>query len=218
MPPKIIQREPDFPTLNEEAIKLLTTLVFRQNDALTTSDILFVFGTRKNATEAVAHLQTLLNSGMYSKVLLTSGKGEHDLAESALILELVDPSKYPGVTFYTEDQSTTTLANVTEALKVFDLTACKTITFVFKAHATGRGYLTLRILLPNTTILQAAYPVVYDEIVGPTTASNWHSGIIGTKHVWGEYLRIKKYGKRGDIEFNEVADLVHQIEVALTLE
>jgi hypothetical protein len=49
-----------------------------------------------------------------------------------------------GTPSYTENALRNTLENVTEALKVLDFFSYSTILFVFKTHAAGRGYLTLK--------------------------------------------------------------------------
>ncbi len=44
------------------------------------------------------------------------------------------------------------------------------------------------------------------------TRYDWHTFDFGRRRLWGEYLRIKEYGNREDIEYEEVKDLVEEIE------
>ncbi len=214
-----IPREPDIPPLNEQAIEILSRLCFRENDPLTKSELLFVFGTRKNIPEASEQVKTALGAGITSHVLLTGGPTQgFDTPESLLLLETIEASRYPSVSFICESTSTNTKDNVANALNMYDYSKLGTITFIFKAYAAGRGYLTLRKWAPTSRILQFAYPVAYPASNGLLNEHTWSQTSTGIKRVWGEFQRIRLYGKRGDIEFEEVRTQVEAVEHILKLE
>lgn len=217
-PQQEIQREPEIPPLTERAIEILSTLCFRENDPISKTDLLFVFGTRKNIPEASEQVRTLLDADITTRVLLTGGPTQgYETQESTLLLSAIDPMRYPNVTFLCEKTSTNTMENVGHALPIYDLSQLASVTFVFKAYAAGRGYLTLRKATSDSRILQAAYPVSYPGTNGPLTAENWHRTTTGIKRVWGEFERIRLYGRRGDIAYEEVRKQVEEVEHQLRL-
>ena len=113
---------------------------------------------------------------------------------------------------FVERKSTNTLENVTETLKNSEFRECNSLLFVFKSHAAGRGYLTLRKFFPSIEILQRSFNTKYDMAEKEITRDDWHTFDFGRRRAWGEYLRIKEYGNREDIEYEEVKDLVEEIE------
>lgn len=121
----------------------------------------------------------------------------------AIISQLCFRENDPNVTFLTEEASTNTRDNVVCALNVVDFSKFPKITFAFKAHAAGRGLLTLRHHLPKTQIFQAAYPTSYKGVEGNLEVTNWTQTPTGIMRVWGELKRIKLYGERGDIYYGD---------------
>lgn len=134
------------------------------------------------------------------------------ISESETLLRAISLSKYPNLKVYSESKSSNTLENVTEMMHIPEFKNCRSILFVFKAHAAGRGYLTLRKFFPNITILQKSFNTRYKQTDKELSKNNWYTFDFGRRRVWGEFLRIKKYGSRGDIAFDEVKNLVKQIE------
>lgn len=112
---------------------------------------------------------------------------------------------------YAEETSKNTLANVTEGLKVFDFSYASSLAFIFPSHGARRGYLNLRKYCPHTDIYQCPYDAHYPNEIEPISRKNWYYTEHGQRRVWGEYLRIKEYGLRGDIAFDEVADMIAEI-------
>jgi len=129
-----------------------------------------------------------------------------------LVLKYLDVSKYKDVRFYFEKQSTNTLENVTETLKNPEFKKCKSLLFIFKSHAAGRGYLTLKKFFQSANILQLTFDCQYERENKSITRINWHSFAFAKSRVWGEYLRINKYSRRGDIEYESVEELLDKIE------
>ncbi|MCE9628749.1 MAG: hypothetical protein K8Q91_02010 [Candidatus Vogelbacteria bacterium] len=211
-----ISRQSKTPILTKEVVGLLTKLCFRPDDILTPAELLFVFG--NSQTERMAELtKIVLNRKLVSKVVLTGGTPKFEDSvivpkpESQLVLDSINPNLFPDVEFFIESVSDNTLANVTEALKVLDFSSYKKIIFLFKKHDSRRGYLTLKKLLPKTELLQVTFPGVYKDGI-TITEDSWFKNEVAISRVWGEYLRINKYGRRGDIAFDEVADIVEAIE------
>ncbi|MEY8745967.1 hypothetical protein AB9M62_42830 [Bacillales bacterium AN1005] len=56
-------------------------------------------------------------------------------------------------------------------------------------------------LHPDITYMPALFDTVYENI--EINRQNWAETEIGRSRVYGEYLRICKYGDRGDIEMLE---------------
>lgn len=217
-----IDRNPITPRLNPKARALLTKLCFRKDNIPKKVDGIFVFSSLVDIKKEVKLIEKILNKGISKKVFITGGiinqerarelKIDKSTAEADLILNYLDIDKFKDVCFYFEKKSTNTLENVTETLKNPEFKKCKSLLFIFKSHAAGRGYLTLRKFLPSAEILQLTFNCQYEQRSKSITRNNWHSTAFSRSRVWGEYLRIKKYGSRGDIEHMEVKNLLNRIE------
>lgn len=199
-----IEKEPDVPQLSVEQIKIITDLCFRADDVLEPADLVFVFGS-SHIEELTSIIIQLLISSLSKKVFITGGKQDYvdskkiDKEESSLIFDHLDRKLFKDIEFYTENKSTNTTENVNEALKVLDFSNYNKIIYIFKSHASGRGYLTLKKYLPNTKLMQKTYNASYYGGQEVITRENWYKTDLGRKRVWGEYVRIKKYSERGDI-------------------
>ena len=101
-------------------------------------------------------------------------------------------------------------------MELFDFTGENKIGFIFPSYASQRGYLTLRRFLPRAQIIQFSYDAVYPESGRPISPEKWHTFDFGRRRVWGEFLRIRQYGQRGDIAYGEVKDLVEKIELSFS--
>lgn len=215
-----IERNPKTPKLSPRAIELLTELCFRKNDEPKKVDGIFEFSSTIDVGKLANLIEKLLSQGISQKVFITGGVApitqelKIHQSEADLVLSLIDREKFKDVQFFIERKSTNTLENVAETYKNPEFAKCQSILFIFKAHGGGRGYLTLRKLFPKAKILQqtfaAKYP--YPEATDVIARDNWHTFEFGRTRVWGEFLRIKTYGQRGDIEYNEVKKLVEEID------
>lgn len=212
-----IPRNPKTPELNDEVIALLTDLCFRKDDPPQEADMLFIFSSPIYTKKVAALAKDMLIGGLIQKVFVTGGVPEYKDSrtivkpEAELLLELLSPQNFPSVQFFTENRSHNTLENVTEAMRVYDFRDVKKLWFIFKSHAAGRGYLTLRRFLPDAVLLQRTLDFQYEGVDLPLTRENWHTFPFGRERVWGEYLRIREYGQRGDIAFDEVRDKAQAI-------
>jgi uncharacterized SAM-binding protein YcdF (DUF218 family) len=203
-----VEKTPETPVLNKQVIKLLTSLCFREDDKQEEVDMIFVYGSFKYYKLLANFIKDLLKPGLSKKVLITGGETSEFGAESNLVLDEIKPDDYSYIKFILEKKSTNTLGNVTEALKVHDFSKYKKILFIFKTHGAGRGYLTLKKFLPNTTILQKTWSP--EPVISKT---NWFNNEASIRRVWGEFLRIKKYGERGDIHYpQKIKEVVEKIE------
>jgi hypothetical protein len=215
---KEIPRNPETPALSKEAVRLLTELCFKQDDDLEKVDLIFIFSSSVYCEQIADIVHDLLDKGISNKVLVTGGFTEknnslkYNKSECELVMKEIDVTKYPEVEFIKEEKSTNTFENVAEALKVLDFRNYNKVLFIFKSHAAGRGYLTLRKFLPKSRLLQKSYDAGYLEAEHEIGRSNWYTFDYTKSRVWGEFLRIKKYGQRGDIEFKEVKELVDKID------
>jgi uncharacterized SAM-binding protein YcdF (DUF218 family) len=214
-----VERNPKAPKLSQEVIELLTRLCFRPDDPLEQVDLIFEFSSPRDTEQATQLIINLLKENISKKVFITGGIPDfHDSLkiskpESELFLEKIEKNKFPDVQFFIENKSTNTLENVAEALKVLDFRNYEKVLFVFKRHDSMRAYLTLKKFLPNTKILQQTFAGLYADTDRPLDKNTWYTYEFGITRVWGEFLRIKKYGQRGDIFYDEKIDeIVKQID------
>lgn len=217
-----IERNPKTPKLTRKAKGLITKLCFRKNNTLKKVDGVFVYSSLIGIEELAKLLKKILEKNITKKVFITGGvtpKGlardlrvKTKLTEADLILKLLDTEKFKDIKFYIEKKSTNTLENVTETWKNPEFRKCKSLLFIFKSHAAGRGYLTLRKFFPAINIIQQSFNTKYSKANKKITRNNWHTFSFGRSRVWGEFLRIREYGSRGDIEYGSVNDLITRIE------
>lgn len=217
-----IERNPSSPKLNAKAKRLLTELCFRKDDGLKSVNGIFVYSSTTGIEKMIKLLEKDLRLGISKKVFITGGLPPKELAkdllvkgttkEADLVLRALHPERFSDVKFFVERKSSNTLENVTETLKNPEFRKCKSLLFVFKSHAAGRGYLTLKKFFKSATILQRTFNTRYKRANKTITRNNWHTFAFGRDRVWGEFLRIKTYGKRGDIEYGLVERIVKEIE------
>ncbi|MCA9377267.1 hypothetical protein H6762_04920 [Candidatus Nomurabacteria bacterium] len=220
-----VERNPEPPKMNDELIKLLTELCFRNDDELEKVNGVFVFSSMIDHEKIVALIDKIVINNFSEQIFISGGNApkevkeeigvELQLTESEALIDAINVDKYPNVKVFSERNSSNTLANVTETLKIQEFRETKSLIFIFKSHAAGRGYLTLRKFFPSIKILQQTFNAKYKDAESEITRSNWHTFDFGRKRVWGEYLRIVKYGSRGDIEYEEVKHLVKEIDKQL---
>lgn len=218
-----IPRNPDTPLLTHKAIELLTQLCFRQDDVVDMPvDLIFQFSTHTNIKATVDIITDDLTKGLSTKVFVTGGfptyEGirQHEFSLAEMIMQHIDTARFPHTQFFREDISRNTPENITEALKVLDFSAYDRAVFIFKSHAAGRGYLTLRKYLPHTLLLQQTVNARYKGGSEYITRENWYETEFNRSRVYGEFLRIKTYGSRGDLDYSEVKGLIQDIDTEIT--
>lgn len=214
-----ISRNPEVPELTIEEINSLTHLCFRDDDRIpreTVINVLFAYSTNMSGDRLADAVKGMLSRHPVQTAMVTGGIPDYadmnaSVPEYRLVLDEIDPGLYPDVRFYYEAASRNMLENVTLALKVWNFSSAPVVCFISKSHAAGRGYLTLKKFLSGD-LLQRTYSAQYPGTSYPITPNNWHTFAFGRQRVWGEYLRIKTYGERGDIWYPpEIRELVNTI-------
>ncbi len=205
-----IPKNPQSPDLNEEVIKLLTKLCFRKNDEIDKVDMLFVLG-NTDFVQTSRIVRDLLNKNVSKTVLISGCMPQYedsrilDKSEAEIILDYIRPHEFPNIEFFLEKNSNNVAENIKNGIKLIDK-IINSLYFINRSQGAGRCYLSIRKYLPHIKIYQQVFESDYDgKKVG---ADNWFKTEFGRGRVWGEFLRIKKYGQEGLIEFNEVANLV----------
>ncbi len=168
--------------------------------------MLFVFG----GTDP-GHWQTALRayrSGYAPRLVVTGGIKpgaprhfawtDGESSEARVIVRELVARGVPLSAIAWEDRSRNSLENVRCALAVFDFAAVRSVMFVGKSLGAGRQLATLRKVLPGNI---AFVPFTFDAEVHDTRISrrDWAATEVGRARVWGEYLRMRIYGARGDI-------------------
>lgn len=193
----LIAKEPAAPVFTKEQIKELTEIVFWKEPDPHPCDVIFVFGGTHSGhwEKAIEAYDRKLGS----QVIVTGGySSKYDKPESHVIVKHLMEAGVPEKDIIFEDRSTNTLENVLFAKKVFDFCKVKSVLFVCKSYAAGCQYRTLaQHLSEKIKFVKFSFDAKFNGIY--VTRDNWDSTEIGRRRVWGQYLRIVEYGKKGDI-------------------
>lgn len=199
-----IPKEPPVPALTEEQIAIMTEAVFLEEVAAKPKcDVLFVFsGTHPGHWETAI---AAYRDGLAPLVLVTGGPVKSDgwnpagRTEAEVIAQHLLEADVPREALLLETRSRNSLENVLFAKEVFNFTAVRSVLFVCKSHAAGRQCRTLKKHLPPGIIyVPAAFDTLYRGV--RINRHTWAETEIGRSRVYGEYLRLLRYGDRGDIE------------------
>ncbi|HTQ28184.1 MAG TPA: ElyC/SanA/YdcF family protein [Puia sp.] len=216
-----IKKNPEVPDLTPELVDGLTRLCFAEK-AKKPVDLLFVFGSNIEQQKLAAHIMKLLRAGISRKVILTGGVADYDMAhvspvpESQQIFSHIAAEEFSGIHFIRETTSRNSLENVTEAGKIYDFRQDHSILFLSHSYASTRCRLTLKKICPDKEILAWPYDIAAGPGGHPVSRASWWRTPIGQSVVWGEFLRIVKYGDRGDFSTEEVRPQLDQILGMLT--
>jgi len=220
---KTMQREipklPEIPTLTPDLIKSLSELCFRNESDLIPhiSDTVFVFGTPISLDKAAEAIEEVLKCVNPRKLVLTGGMPTYPDSykaakpESHLLYDVIQKLLPKDLEVSFEETSNNCIENVQNALPF--LKESHRITFITKSFAAGRDYLTLKKFLPNVHYTQKTFDALYPESPAYITKADWYNNPHSIMRVWGEYLRITKYGQRGDITYDEVKSLLDTIAI-----
>ncbi len=169
-------------------------------------DAAIIFGTSSEPNQKKLASEFPLAFAIYKPkiVYLTGGEtSEGDIESRRIYFYLFRyGGNYQSVEFKIDEQSKDTKQNVEEAIKV-GLDTHKRILFITKSPHCGRCFLTLRKYLPNVELMQHGYNPIWNEKKAPVTMENWSTTPEVIKMVWAEFLRIERYGLRGDIAYPE---------------
>ncbi len=201
-----LPKEPALPPNLLAYADALTSAVFLDEIAPSPCDVLFVFGGTHPG-----HWQTALRayrSGYAERIVVTGGVKpgveRHpdwtwgEVPEAHVIVRELLAGGVPEEAIAWEDQSRNSLENTLYARNVFDFRAVHRLMFVGKSLGAGRQQATLLKVLPaGIEVLPYTFDAVFrGELV---SRRNWTDTKVGPARVWGEYLRMRIYGARGDI-------------------
>ncbi|MDR3714975.1 MAG: ElyC/SanA/YdcF family protein [Puia sp.] len=215
-----VQREiakiPETPPFSDPLIGALTGLCFSE-DRPEKADLLFVFGSNVMQKELAGLITTLLKQKLAKTVMITGGIANYlhtpvdKRPESEAILAQIPTEQFPSIRFLTETRSRNSLENILEAGKLYPIKKEETILFLSHAHASGRSRLTLKKICPGNKLISLPYEVPMGPGQEMLRRSDWWKYSQGRSMVWGEFLRILKYGERGDIPIREVLHEINNI-------
>ena len=198
-----IPREVAVEDLSPEEIENITQTVFVTSDLHPAANLLFIFGTSTIDSDALESVARDCQQGRFPKVLVTglsgrlyseTGKPVAHIMRDELIARGV-----PSDLILVQDRSTNTLEDVAFSLDVLEKHSIspESIAFLCKAHHSGRCLRTLRKFFPSQTLVPITYVAVYDGV--KIAKEDWYQHKVSRGRVYGEYLRIIEYTRRGDI-------------------
>ena len=198
-----IPREVAVEGLSPEEIENITQTVFVPSDLHPAADLLFIFGTStidSDALESVArdcqrkHFPKAIVTGLSGRLYSETGKPVAHLMRDELIARGV-----PSDLILVQDRSTNTLEDVAFSLDVLEKHSIspESIAFLCKAHHSGRCLRTLRKFFLSQTLSPVTYLAEYEGV--KVSKADWYQHEVSRGRVYGEYLRIIEYSKRGDI-------------------
>ena len=197
-----IPREVAVRDLQPEEIGRITQTVFVTPD-YQPADLLFVFGTSTIDSDTLESVTCDCQQGRFPKIIVTglsgrlyseTGKPVAHIMRDELIARCV-----PSDLILVQDKSTNTLEDVDFSLDVLEKhhISPKSIAFLCKAHHSGRCLRTLRKFFPSQNLSAITYVAEYDGV--KISKEDWYQHEVSRGRVYGEYLRIIEYTKRGDI-------------------
>ena len=197
-----IPREVIVEDLQPEGIKHITQTVFVTPD-YQPADLLFVFGTSTIDSDALESVARDCQQDRFPKVMVTglSGRLHSETGKPVAIImrdELIARG-VPSDLILVQDRSTNTLEDVAFSLDILKQhhISPKSIAFLCKAHHSGRCLRTLRKFFPSQILSPVTYLAEYEGV--KVSKKDWYQHEVSRGRVYGEYLRIIEYTKRGDI-------------------
>ena len=197
-----IPREVAVEDLQPEEIEHITQTVFIASESQP-ADLLFIFGTStidNDILESVArdcqrgHFPKVMVTGLSGRLYSETGKPVAHIMRDELIARGV-----PSDLILVQDRSTNTLEDVAFSLDVLEQhnISPESIAFLCKAHHSGRCLRTLRKFFPSQTLSPVTYLAEYEGV--KVSKADWYQHEVSRGRVYGEYLRIIEYTRRGDI-------------------
>lgn len=200
---------PEVPSLSDAAIKEITQIVFDTVPEPTPCDAIFIFGGSHpglwiNGAEAY-------KAGLGNEIIVTGGHkptalGHHTWThgsrpEAEVIRDELIDQDVPKSSIYFENRSTNTLENVLFAKEKYDFGQVNSILAICKSYGAGRQCRTLRHHI-DKQITVIPYP--FDTNVGKegpiVTRENWMTMPKSRAYVFGQFLKVLKYGDHGHLE------------------
>ncbi len=198
-----IPREVAVEDLSPEKIKSITQTVFVTSESNQPADLLFIFGTSTIDNEILESVARDYQKGRFPKVTVTGLSGrlysETGKPVAHIMRDELMARGVPSEVILVQDRSTNTLEDVAFSLDVLEKhdISPKSIAFLCKAHHSGRCLRTLRKFFPSQILSPVTYLAEYDGV--KVSKADWYQHEVSRGRVYGEYLRIIEYSKRGDI-------------------
>jgi hypothetical protein len=212
-----ISKVPASPTMDTALISALTALCF-QEESITASDLLFVFGSNVQHREIAHIIRYMLDMELVNQVLITGGIANYNgsfykkQAESEQIKSYIPVEKYGNKKIYTENQSKNIIENIMEAKKVISFENIRSMTFLSHSYASTRAALSLKKFFPFIQLHCIPLPLPTDISKYPISKQMWSKTEYGRGLIWGEYLRLQTYGQRGDFPIEEIRETLDQVK------
>ncbi|SKC10543.1 DUF218 domain-containing protein [Sphingobacterium nematocida] len=212
-----IAKLPNVPELSDNMIVALSDLCFYQSP-VKNSDLLFVFGSNVLHKEIANEISRILFEFQIPTTIITGGIANYSssyfepIAESELIFCNIEKDNFPNTQFIIENESKNTLENIEFSNSMFDFSKVQNAIFLSHSYASMRSYLNLKKFCKNADFSNCQIKIPSDIQGIPVDINNWYKTDHGRKLVWGEYLRFKTYGTRGDFPIEEVQNKLSTIE------
>lgn len=207
-----ISKNPDCPTLTEADVNLVTDLCFARREV--SIECLLVFGTSSDHSAYASRLRELHNRFRFD-IILTGGTPAYAgsqtttdrsaFPESAKLLDALggDAAIIRSIRLV-EFTSSNTLDNITNIAKFIDTAGYCSLGLMMQSHAAGRCRMTAERQL-DTPVIDGLFPVDIRAGGAKLSAESWYYQPLHRQMVWGEVLRMDRYGGRGDIELGSRA-------------
>ena len=197
-----IPREVAVDDLSPEEIERITQTVFVAPEPQPV-DLLFIFGTSTIDNGILESVARDYQKGRFPRVLVTGLSGRlYDETGKPVARIMRDELIARGVpleVIHVQDRSTNTLEDVAFSLDVLEQHSIspESIAFLCKVHHSGRCLRTLRKFFPSQTLSPVTYLAEYEGV--KISKEDWYQHEVSRGRVYGEYLRIIEYTRRGDI-------------------
>ncbi len=197
-----IPREVAVEDLSSEEIEHITQTVFVASESQP-ADLLFIFGTSTIDGEVLDSMARACQKGCFPKVMVTGLSGrlysKTGKPVAHIMCDELIARGVPSDLILVQDRSTNTLEDVAFSLDVLEKhdISPESIAFLCKAHHSGRCLRTLRKFFPSQILSPVTYIAAYDGV--KIAEEDWYQHKVSRGRVYGEYLRIIEYTRRGDI-------------------
>lgn len=212
-----IEKTPQPPEMFPELVDALSRLCFTE-DKKQNVDVIFVFGSNIIQQQLAKKISKLLEEGLSKKVIISGGIASYEniilpkLPESEIILSHIPVHQFGDITFIKEVNSKNSLENVLETSLIYDFSKDNSILFLSHSYASTRSKLTLKKICSEHQLISHPYDIPSESKRYPISRKHWWKTIYGQAVVWGEFLRIIKYGEREDFPVEDVREQLKEIK------
>ncbi|MDQ0899899.1 YdcF family protein [Paenibacillus sp. V4I7] len=205
---KPVPKYPEVPILNDRQIQEITDICFLELQEPSPCDAIFVFGGSHpgNFEKPLEAYQRNLGE----KIIITGNSStwgmvhpswKHgDVPQAGVIVSFLVSKGVPESAIVYQDRSKNSLEDILFAKEVFDFRRINSLLFITKSYGAGRQWRILTKHMPSHLIF---IPFPFDTNFGDDepvmTRDNWMETAKNRSLVFGEYLRIACYSRKGDI-------------------